>query len=57
MQKLEAQFMHSLTVARYYQDSNVVAAPGFIPAAAMLALPRCCSRTPAPCLKLQQPSS
>ena len=43
MQKLETQFSQSLSVARCYQDMTTPVVPGFIPAGAMLPLPRCCA--------------
>jgi hypothetical protein len=40
MQKFETQFSQTISVARCYQDTTTPAVPGFIPAGAMLPLPR-----------------
>lgn len=40
MQNLEAQFTHAIAVARCYQDTTTPVVPGFVPAGAMLPLPR-----------------
>ncbi len=43
MQKFETQFSQTISVARCYQDTTTPVVPGFIPAGAMLPLPRCCA--------------
>jgi hypothetical protein len=40
MQRMEAQFTHLITVARCYEGTTTPVTPGFVPAGAMLPLPR-----------------
>jgi hypothetical protein len=42
MQALESQFTHPITVPRCYEGTGTPVVPGFVPAGAMLPLPRCC---------------